>query len=141
VNGMMVNLSGNAPQVAGYVETGRTYLDGSVQVGALDGIVRDRIRMALNGLVIVTVVIDEEGEVLGEPWCEIKGLPEAGRNNAPLVDVLEEDLDQFLRRANAKTLADDEKLERELRKITRQSSQNEIGKKPEVSIIISRLSA
>ncbi len=141
VNGMMVNLSGNAPQVAGYVETGRTYLDGSVQVGALDGIVRDRIRMALNGLVIVTVVIDEEGEVLGEPWCEIKGLPETGRNNAPLVDVLEEDLDQFLRRANAKTLADDEKLERELRKITRQSSQNEIGKKPEVSIIISRLSA
>ncbi|MDG1069727.1 MAG: ribonuclease J, partial [Sulfitobacter sp.] len=40
VNGMMIDLSGNKPKVAEYVETGRTYLDGSVQVGALDGVVR-----------------------------------------------------------------------------------------------------
>jgi ribonuclease J len=50
VNGTMVELSGNAPKVVEYVETGRTYLDGTVQIGALDGIVRDRIRMALNGM-------------------------------------------------------------------------------------------
>ena len=51
-NGTMVELTGNAPRVVEYVGTGRVYLDGSVQVGALDGVVRDRIRMALNGHVI-----------------------------------------------------------------------------------------
>ncbi len=140
VNGMIVNLSGNAPSVAGYVETGRTYLDGSVQVGALDGIVRDRIRMALNGHVMVSVILDEDNEPLGEPWCEIRGLAETGRSKAPLVDVLEEDLDQYMRRAGAKILADDDKLEDGLKKITRQSTQDEIGKKPEVTVVISRLS-
>ena len=34
VNGMMVDLSGNQPQITEYIETGRTYLDGSVQFGA-----------------------------------------------------------------------------------------------------------
>lgn len=139
VNGTMVDLTGNRAEVCDYVETGRTYLDGSVQIGALDGIVRDRIRMALNGHVTVNVILDEEDEPLGEPWCEIKGLPDTGSSRAPLVDVLEEDLGQFLGRAGAKVLADDDKLEDALRKIARQSAQTEIGKRPEVTVVISRL--
>jgi ribonuclease J len=139
VNGMMMDLSGNEPTVAEYVETGRTYLDGSVKIGALDGIVRDRIRMALNGHVVVTVILDEDDELLGEPWCEVMGLPEIGRSNAPLVDALEEDLSQFIGRAGEKTVTDDDKLEEGLRRIARQTTQNEIGKKPEVTVVISRL--
>jgi ribonuclease J len=139
VNGMMMDLSGNEPTVAEYVETGRTYLDGSVKIGAMDGVVRDRIRMALNGHVIVTVILDEQDELLGEPWCEIMGLPELGRSNAPLVDALEEDLSQFIGRAGAKTITDDDKLEEGLRRVARQTAQNEIGKKPEVTVVISRL--
>ncbi|MCD1616864.1 ribonuclease J [Salipiger marinus] len=140
VNGTMVDLSGNMPKIAGYVETGRTYLDGRVQIGALDGIVRDRIRMALNGHVLVTVILDEEDEPLGEPWCELSGLAETGRSNAPLVDVLEADLTQFLGRAGEATLTDDDKLEEGMRRIVRNTTSNEIGKKPEVTVVISRLS-
>jgi len=139
VNGMMIDLSGNQPTVAEYVETGRTYLDGSVQIGALDGVVRNRIRMAQNGHLIVTLIIDENDEPLGDPWVETNGLAEVGRNNAALVEVVEQDLSQFVNRANAKTLRDDVKLEKELRSIARRSAQGEIGKKPEVTVIVSRL--
>ena len=139
VNGMMIDLSGTAPKVAGYVETGRTYLDGSVQIGALDGVVRDRIRMALNGHVTVTLILDEEDEPLGEPWCELMGLPDTGRSNAALVDVLEADLSQFLGRADAKTLRDDDSLNEALRRIVRKTAQDEIGKKPEVTVVVSRM--
>ena len=141
VNGMMIDLSGNKPKVAEYIETGRTYLDGTVQIGSMDGVVRDRIRMALNGHVMINIILDEDDDPLGEPWCETMGLATTGRNNAPLVDVLEEDLSQFLGRANDKTLADDDKLEEGLRRIARQSTQNEVGKRPEVTVVISRLSA
>jgi len=139
VNGMMIDLSGNQPTVVEYVETGRTYLDGSVQIGALDGVVRNRIRMAQNGHLIVTLIIDENDEPLGDPWVETNGLAEVGRNNAALVEVVEQDLSQFVNRANAKTLRDDVKLEKELRSIARRSAQGEIGKKPEVTVIVSRL--
>lgn len=139
VNGMVINLSGNKPKVEEFIETGRTYIDGSVQIGALDGVVRDRIRMALNGHIMVSVILDDDGP-LGEPWCEIKGLPKIGNSHASLTEVLEEDLNQFMMRAGRKTLRDDKKLEDELRRITRHSAQSEIGKKPEVTVVISRLS-
>jgi len=139
VNGMMLDLSGNAPKVVEYIDTGRVYLDGKVQYGALDGIVRDRIRMALNGLVIINVVMDDEDDLLGEPWVEIRGLPPQGSSNAPLEDILEEDLSQYLGRAGHKTLKDDDALEAGLVKIARQSCLSETGKRPEVSVTISRL--
>ncbi|MBT6097715.1 MAG: ribonuclease J [Marinovum sp.] len=139
VNGMMLDLSGNAPKVAEYIETGRRYLDGSVQVGALDGVVRNRIRMALNGHVVVNVILDEDNEMLGEPWAEISGLAEIGVSSAPLVDALEEDLSQYIGRAGRKTKADDDALEKEVKRIARQTCFSEIGKKPEVTVIVSRL--
>ncbi|MDA0962433.1 MAG: ribonuclease J, partial [Proteobacteria bacterium] len=74
-----------------------------------------------------------------EPWCELKGLAETGTSRAPLAEVLEADLDQYLRRAGAKTLRDDDKLEDGLRQVARQTAQSEIGKKPEVTVVISRL--
>ena len=140
VNGMMIDLSGNKPSVAEYVETGRTYLDGSVQIGALDGVVRDRIRMALNGHVTVTVIMDEDDKPLGDPWVDMMGLPETGRSKAPLADVIEADLSQFLGRSKAATLRDDDKLNEGLKRAVRQSAQDEIGKKPEVTVVVSRLS-
>ncbi|MBJ3763542.1 ribonuclease J [Maribius pontilimi] len=138
-NGTCVSLSGNKPEVVEYVETGRVYLDGAVQVGALDGIVRDRIRMALNGHAVVTMIIDEDDAPLGDPWVELMGLPDKGRSNTSLVDVMEADLGQFLQRANDKTLMDDAKLEDELRKVARQTALDEIGRKPEVTVVVSRL--
>ncbi|MEM8958690.1 MAG: ribonuclease J [Pseudomonadota bacterium] len=140
-NGTMVDLSGNAPRVADYVDTGRTYLDGSVQIGAMDGIVRERLRLALNGHLIVTVIIDEDDEPLGEPWCELKGLPEQGRSNAPLSDVIEEELSQFMGRADDDLLVDDDKLTEALRRVARNTANGEIGRKPEVTVVISRLAA
>ena len=140
VNGMMIDLTGDRPSVAEYIETGRTYLDGSVKVGAMDGVVRDRIRMALNGQMVVTLILDENDEPLGDPWVEISGLSETGRSNTSLAEVVEADLAQFLGRANDKTLRDDVKLEKELKNVARKSAQGEIGKKPEVIVIVSRLS-
>ena len=138
VNGMVINLSGNAPKVDEYVETGRTYLDGSIKISALDGVVRDRIRMALNGHVMVSLILDDDGP-LGEPWCEIRGLPEMGVSRTGLIEVIEEDLNQFVMRAGRKTMRDDKKLEDELRRIVRHSTQAEIGRKPEVTIVLSRM--
>ena len=34
--------------------------------------------LSLNGHVLVTLILDEQDEPLGEPWCETKGLAERG---------------------------------------------------------------
>ncbi len=64
----------------------------------LDGVVRDRIRMALNGHILVTVLLDEEDQPLGEAWVEVKGLSAGTRKGAPLAEAIETDLNEFLER-------------------------------------------
>ncbi len=141
VNGTMVDLSGNAPRVVEHVETGRIYLDGAVKIGAMDGVVRDRLRMALNGHALVTLIIDEDGAPLGDPWVETMGLPEFGRSGAPLVETVEAGLSRYVGRASRSTLADDDALDAEMRRLLRNTANDEVGRKPEVTIVISRLAA
>ncbi|MCB1398824.1 MAG: ribonuclease J, partial [Rhodobacteraceae bacterium] len=140
-NGMMLDLTGTKPKVAEYIEAGRTYLDGRVLIGAMDGVVRDRIRMALNGHVLVTVIIDEDDTPLGDAWVEMMGLPETGSRGAPVADQIEEELAEFLERASSKVIANDDKIDDAIRRIVRQVTMEEIGKKPEVTIVVSRLMA
>ena len=140
-NGTMLEISGDQPVVVDRIDAGRVFLDGTALVGAMDGVVRDRIRMALNGLVMVTVIMDENDEPLGEAWVEMIGLTEAGRGGRNLAETLESDLTSFLESAGRKILADDAKLEEGLKRIVRQVSMEEIGKKPEVRIVISRLAS
>lgn len=141
VNGMLTDIGGDRPVVKEYVDTGRVYLDGSTLIGARDGVVRDRIRMALNGHVLATVILDEDNSSLGDAWVEIMGLPETGRSRRPLAEVMEAAMTDWLDKAGRKTLRDDEKTDEGLRRIARQVAQDEIGKKPEVTVVISRLAA
>ena len=140
-NGTMVDLTGEKPEIVEYIETGRLYLDGTALVGAMDGVVRDRIRMALNGHVLVTLIIDEEDAPLGEPWVELTGLAERGRNAADLARAMEGELGEFLETASDKVVRDDDKLDEAVRRIVRQVAMEEIGKRPEVTVVVSRLLA
>ena len=138
-NGTVVDLTGKRPEIVEYIETGRVYLDGNALVGAMDGVIRARLRMAMNGHVMITVIVDETGAPLGEAWAEVMGLAERGRNNTPLVDVLEEELGAFLDKADTRIFASDEKMDDAIKRIVRQVTMEEIGKKPEVTVVISRL--
>ena len=140
-NGTMIDLTGDVPVVAERIQAGRTYLDGTALVGAMDGVIRDRIRMALNGHAMVTVIMDEADQPLGEAWVELMGLPKLGRGGRVLAETLETDLAEFLEGASKKLLADDDKLDEALRRVVRQVTMEEIGKKPEVTVVVSRLMA
>jgi ribonuclease J len=138
-NGSVLDLTDDLPGLVDEVPTGRVYLDGSRLIGAMDGIIRDRIRMAIGGHVFVTLILDEENEALGAPWAEIAGLRAEARGGKLLNEVIESELDEFVARAGHKVLADDDKLNDGLRRVVRQVVMEEIGKKPEVTIVVSRL--
>lgn len=139
-NGMIIDVTGDRPEVAEYIETGRVYLDGTALVGAMDGVIRDRLRMGMNGQALITLILDEENMPLGEAWAELSGLPKRGRSGRSLAEVVEADLAEFLDGADRRMLRDDEKLDEAIRRLVRQASVEEVGKKPEVTVVISRLS-
>ena len=140
-NGSLVELSGNAPAVVEYIETGRTYLDGEAFVGQFDGVIRERMKMALNGMVVVALIVDEGDELLEDAWVQLKGLPEVGSSGAPLQELIEDDIARLLPRLDGKVIDDDDKLEESIKRVVRKTCMQEIGKKPELALLVSRLMA
>jgi ribonuclease J len=140
-NGSMVELSGNAPRIVDYIEVTKTYLDGSAFVGALDGVIRDRMKLALNGLVAVAVIVDEDDVLIEDSWVALRGLPDVAGNGADLAEMIEDELARTMPRFDAKTVNDDDRLEEAIRRAVRNLCLVEIGKKPEVTVLIQRLMA
>ncbi len=97
--------------------------------------------MALNGHVVVAVMVDDDNEILSDTWVDIRGLPELVRGSAPLAEIMEEHLAGQLSRADKRTANDDEKLEDLVVRGVRKVAQDEIGKRPEVTVLITRLTA
>jgi len=139
-NGTMLDLTGEMPEIAGHVETGRTYMDGNIIIGAMDGVVRDRIRLALNGHAIITLTLDENNDPLDGPLVETLGLPKTGVSGASLTDVLRESLRQLLDRMDDGALLDVGTVEDALRREVRRAAVDEIGRRPEVTVVMDRVS-
>jgi ribonuclease J len=138
-NGTMLDLSGDEPKVVDHIDTGRIYLDGTVLIGAMDGVVRDRMRMALRGHVAVSVIIDENGRPLGDAWVRMTGLPDEPRMRDGLEGTLEREIGVLLKRAKPADLDDDDALEDQIQRLCGRICNDAIGKKPVCSVMISRL--
>jgi ribonuclease J len=133
----MIDLSGKKPITVGYVETGRSYLDGALMIEAMDGIVRNRLRMSFNGHVAVAVIIDEDDEPLSDVWVACHGL--ANPRGGSLDEIVEGAVSQTLSISSSRTVMDDDHLEKAIIKSVRNSVGEAVDKKPEVSVLISRL--
>ena len=110
-------------------------------IGALDGVVRDRIRMALRGKVAVSVIIDERGRPLGGAWVEATGLPDNPQLRDGLEGALEAEIGRVLDRAKRAELDDDEALEELIQRTCARICSDAVGKKPLCTVMISRLEA
>jgi ribonuclease J len=75
-NGDLVKLGPGAPGVIDEVPAGRLYKDGSLLVSGDNRTVADRRRLGFAGIVSVVLVVDEKGELLGDPQLEMTGIPE-----------------------------------------------------------------
>lgn len=139
-NGTMVRLDGNAPGPVEYVETGRTYIDGSARIGALDGVIRERLKMARQGHVICALVVDDEGELLADPDVRCLGAPKDGDGwAAPLDEMIADAIDDAIEDMPAKARRSDSGLEEAAGRAIRRIAGRYWGKKPVVTVMITRL--
>ncbi|TYO90065.1 ribonuclease J [Oceanicella actignis] len=138
-NGTMVALAGDRPRIVDQVPTGKLYLDGSVIIGATDGVVRERLKMARQGHVAVSLVLDEKGQLLADPEIAVSGAPETAEGwPAPLEDLIYEAVDKAVDSAPANRRSD-EQIEELATRAARRACMRWWGKKPVVSVMISRL--
>jgi ribonuclease J len=76
-DGDILCLSGNRPEVIDSAPVGRLALDGNRLVPMSGGVLAARRRMLFNGVVLVSVAVDEAGTLRGRPQLSAPGLFEA----------------------------------------------------------------
>jgi ribonuclease J len=139
-NGAVVRLDGKAPGIVEHVETGQVYLDGRVQVGALDGVIRDRLKAARNGHVVVAITVDADGELIADSEVRCLGAPRDGEGwHAPLEEMIGEAVDEAIDRAPRAARRSDSELEQIAARTARSVAVHHWGKKPVTTVIVTRL--
>jgi ribonuclease J len=87
-NGTIVRLAPGPADIVGEATAGRIGLDGS-NLLPLDGpVLKNRQRMAHNGVAVATLVLDGSGRLLGDPQLTVRGLIDTEAGNGTLADAV-----------------------------------------------------
>ena len=132
-NGTVVDLSGDTPAIVNHIKTGRTYLDGSLLVGAKSGIVRERLQVAISGLIMVFVIM--EGKEIIDVWAEPVGMP---MDSDDLGEAIEEAILDEVKGGKVARM-DDDGIEQAMKRTTQRTCYHQVGKKPMIRVMINRL--
>ncbi|MFZ3034469.1 MAG: ribonuclease J [Parvibaculum sp.] len=138
-NGLMTRIAPGPAEVIEEVEHGRIYLDGDVLTAHDEGAVQERRKLAFAGAVFVSLVLDEAGEVRGEPQVRLHGLPDEDNYGETFEDIALDAIDDALDRLPAKRRKDDDAVGELVRRTVRGAIRREWGKKAQVSVVVIRI--
>jgi len=119
--------------------SGTLHVDGKVIVRSFDGPARIRRKMSFTGVVTVSLVMDETGELQSDPAVETLGLPEVDADGVPLLDVAYNIIEDTLDTLPRPKLRSDEIVEEFVRRAVRRAMDMHWGKKPQCLVTVHRV--
>lgn len=136
-NGDMVLIAPNGPKIIDEVANGRLLVDGNAIIPFDSEIMGERRRIAENGYILINIVFNQKGRIIGGPDVRSRGL--AQKDGSILSESLE-DIANVVEKAIAK-LKLDEKLNEELCediivKSIRKFTYGLLKKKPMVEVVV-----
>ncbi len=138
-NGSLIRLAPGEPEIIDEVPSGRLMLDGSRLVPeAAEGLI-ERRRLSVSGLIVATVCLDDDGDVLDGPVIAVKGLSES---DGRIADESLEPLDMAAARAldgiKKRDRLDDDVVEKVVGRALRKACELEFGIRPLIEVIVLR---
>ncbi|MBN9412752.1 MAG: ribonuclease J [Candidatus Paracaedimonas acanthamoebae] len=77
-NGALINLTSDEPTIIGEVPHGQLTLDGNVVVPLFSLQMRERAKLMTTGVVFITIVVNADEQVYGQPHITLLGIAEEG---------------------------------------------------------------
>lgn len=138
-NGELIRLAPGTAEVIDDVPVGRLFRDGRLLVGALDGPVRDRRRLAQAGICVVAITLDKRGTVIGEAQVMLDGIPLADAEGDGMYDIVTDAVDGTLESIPPKRRKDPELVREAVRRAARSAISEVWGKKPICKVLINQV--
>lgn len=124
----------------GDVPTGYLAVDGERIISAHDSrSMQERRKIAQNGSVAVTLLLDHYGSFEKEPIVSIVGLTESAEDEEDLAHDLIKQIDHYLNRMDEEDLTEDGLVHEEVRLAVMRRIRDNFGKKPVITIHIIRV--
>ena len=137
-NGDMIRLYPSAEHRRGEVPVGVLYLDGNILCTPEESRVRDRRRLAVGGMVAVSLVVNGAGQVISGPDIELDGLPELEDDEEPLHEVVRAAVAGTIKSFPAKRRNDTARFAEAIRRAVRSDTNAVWGRKPITKVFVHR---
>ena len=138
-NGDIVQLyPGEKPAVVDKAPTGRMYVDGILSIGEESKSLKDRKNLSHNGLLEITIIINENGSIVKKPIISSSGLPSNGEDSNFTLE-LEEQIRNTCKAFSLKNSKQEENLIGLLKINCRKIIKEKTGKKPFTNINLVRI--
>jgi len=124
------------PAVIDDAPVGRLFRDGRLLVPALEGPVRERRKLSMVGIVIVSFVMSRKGAVLGDPQAIIDGVPAANADGDDMLDIVLDAVEGTLRSIPEKNRKNPESVAESVRRAVRAAVNEAWGKKPICKVFV-----
>ncbi|MGL4729683.1 MAG: MBL fold metallo-hydrolase, partial [Bosea sp. (in: a-proteobacteria)] len=134
--GDVIELSQAGARKVDHVTAGRVYLDGEVQVNALEATIAERRKLSFAGLVSVAVAVDDRGQLAGDPEILLMGLPPKAKDGVPFEDIVATAVEQLLSNSPKARMRDPDGLEDAIVRAVRAAVSAQWGKKPAVHALV-----
>jgi ribonuclease J len=138
-NGSMLRLAPGPARIVDQVPSGRLYLDGNLLVSSHDPALAVRRRMSFTGHVVVTLVLDRDGELIADAAIRLAGVPqETLTRDADFVSAMQGAAEDAVDRLSNRKVRDDAAVEDAVRKAVRPHIRRVWGKRPLLDIQVIR---
>jgi ribonuclease J len=135
-NGMLMSLTNDGAEVVDEVYAGRLALDGDKVIPIDHGSIRQRKRMAYNGLAVCSLALDDKGRLADEAQISIHGLMDS---DSPDIDDLLDLAEETVEKMGRKQREDENAVREAVRVALRRRLQRMTGRRPHVDIHILRV--
>ena len=138
-NGDIVQLfPGEKPKVVDKAPVGRMYVDGKISVGEDSQSVKERINIANNGFLEITILVSGSGTIIKNPIISFKGIPSNG-DSSNFIFELEGKIKRVCQTYSLKNHKQEQNLIEALKSNCRKTVKDKTGKRPLTNINLVRI--
>lgn len=138
-NGDMVRLAPGPAEIVDTIEAGRIYKDGKIIGDEEEVGVVERRKLAYNGVISMSVILEKTGKIADEIDMELYGIPEVTQDGDYFEDVIYDAAEQAVLSIPIKRRKDLGLIHQAMFKAVRSAVKYHWGKKPKIMIFVSRV--
>jgi ribonuclease J len=124
------------PAVIDDAPVGRLFRDGRLLVSESDGPVRERRKLSIVGVVVVSLVVSRKGALIGEPLAVLDGVPAENALGDSMLDIVLDAVEGTMRSIPEKHRKNPESLAESVRRSVRAAVNEAWGKKPICKVLV-----